>query len=310
MWSFRGQRLRHPHRLPDRERAGWTGDWQLFVPTAAFLYDVAGFSTKWLRDLAADQWPSGTVANIAPSPPAESEGGFVAALNGSAGWGDAAVIVPWELYRAYGDARLLDELWPTMVALAGRTSSARRAGSATRTAPRAGREPRAARAVPVGHRLPLGRVAGAGGGPQGPTEFERVPARRQGRRGHRLLRAPARLMSRIAELLGRDDGRRPLRRAGRRRARRLAGRVRRRRRRAAPGHPGQPRPGAGLRPRARRAARRGAPARLVELIREADTHLGTGFLATPYLLPVLADTGHLDVAYELLFQDTSRRGWP
>jgi alpha-L-rhamnosidase len=44
--------------------------------------------------------------------------------------------------------------------------------------------------------------------------------------------------------------------------------------------------------------------RLVELIREWDTHLGTGFLATPLLLPVLADTGHLDVAYELLFQDT------
>ena len=40
------------------------------------------------------------------------------------------------------------------------------------------------------------------------------------------------------------------------------------------------------------------------LIREADTHLGTGFLATPYLLPVLADTGHLSVAYELLLQDT------
>ena len=45
-------------------------------------------------------------------------------------------------------------------------------------------------------------------------------------------------------------------------------------------------------------------ARLVELIRAADTHLATGFLATPYLLPVLADAGHLDVAYELLFTDT------
>ena len=44
--------------------------------------------------------------------------------------------------------------------------------------------------------------------------------------------------------------------------------------------------------------------RLVGLIREADTHLGTGFLATPYLLPMLADTGHLSVAYELLLQDT------
>ena len=47
-----------------------------------------------------------------------------------------------------------------------------------------------------------------------------------------------------------------------------------------------------------------AAARLVELIRAADTHLATGFLATPYLLPVLADAGHADVAYELLFSDT------
>ena len=45
-------------------------------------------------------------------------------------------------------------------------------------------------------------------------------------------------------------------------------------------------------------------ARLVELVRAAGTHLGTGFLATPYLLPVLAETGHLGVAYELLLQDT------
>jgi alpha-L-rhamnosidase len=44
--------------------------------------------------------------------------------------------------------------------------------------------------------------------------------------------------------------------------------------------------------------------RLVELVRAAGTHLGTGFLATPYLLPVLAQTGHLDVAFELLYQDT------
>jgi alpha-L-rhamnosidase len=44
--------------------------------------------------------------------------------------------------------------------------------------------------------------------------------------------------------------------------------------------------------------------RLVELIQEAGTHLATGFLATPFLLPVLAETGHLDVAYELLLQRT------
>ena len=117
VWSFRDNACDIPTDCPTRERAGWTGDWQIFVSTAAFLYDVAGFSTKWLRDLAAEQWSSGVVANLAPSPPAESEGGFVAELNGSAGWGDAAqMIVPWEIYRAYGDRRLLEQQWPSMVA--------------------------------------------------------------------------------------------------------------------------------------------------------------------------------------------------
>ncbi|HEY9375483.1 MAG TPA: family 78 glycoside hydrolase catalytic domain, partial [Jiangellaceae bacterium] len=71
IWSLRDNACDIPTDCPHRERAGWTGDWQLFVPTAAFLYDVAGFSTKWLRDVAADQWPDGTIANISPTAPAE-----------------------------------------------------------------------------------------------------------------------------------------------------------------------------------------------------------------------------------------------
>ena len=60
--------VRSPPTVPQREKAGWTGDWQLFVPTAAYLYDVAGFSRKWLRDVRADQWENGVIANISPSP--------------------------------------------------------------------------------------------------------------------------------------------------------------------------------------------------------------------------------------------------
>ena len=87
VWSLRGNACDIPTDCPTRERAGWTGDWQIFVPTAAFLYDVAGFSTKWLRDLAAEQWASGLVANLAPSPPSESEGGFLAGIERVGGVG-------------------------------------------------------------------------------------------------------------------------------------------------------------------------------------------------------------------------------
>ena len=67
-WSFRGNACDIPTDCPHRERSGWTGDWQVFLPTAAFLYDVAGFSVKWLRDLAAEQLPDGLLPNYAPDP--------------------------------------------------------------------------------------------------------------------------------------------------------------------------------------------------------------------------------------------------
>src|SRR5207237_7393351 len=109
IWSFRGNACDIPTDCPTRERAGWTGDWQIFVSTAAFLYDVAGFSAKWLRDLASEQLPDGAVRRYAPDPYPFDRLDSLGIKHGSAGWGDAAVIVPWEIYRAYGDSRLLDE---------------------------------------------------------------------------------------------------------------------------------------------------------------------------------------------------------
>src|SRR5262249_12879048 len=67
-WGFRDNASESPTDCPQRERQGWTGDWQVFFPTAAFLYDVAGFCVKWLRDLATEQLPSGCVLNTAPDP--------------------------------------------------------------------------------------------------------------------------------------------------------------------------------------------------------------------------------------------------
>src|SRR5690606_8815274 len=54
-WSFRGNAVEVPTDCPTRERAGWTGDWQIFLPTAVRLYDVDGFSRKWLQSVRDDQ---------------------------------------------------------------------------------------------------------------------------------------------------------------------------------------------------------------------------------------------------------------
>ena len=108
VWSMRGNFLDIPTDCPQRdERLGWTGDIQVFAPTACFVYDVAGFLRSWLQDLAAEQDPSGSVPHVVPR---VTTGPFPPA----AGWGDAAVIVPWVLYQRFGDAGILATQWNSM----------------------------------------------------------------------------------------------------------------------------------------------------------------------------------------------------
>ena len=109
VWSMRGNFLDIPTDCPQRdERLGWTGDIQVFAPTATFLYDSAGFLSSWLADLAAEQRDAaGVVPFVVPN---VIDGPAVPAT----AWGDAAVIVPWVLYQRYGDARILDIQFESM----------------------------------------------------------------------------------------------------------------------------------------------------------------------------------------------------
>jgi alpha-L-rhamnosidase len=112
-WGQKGNFLDVPTDCPQRdERLGWTGDAQVFSRTAAFNMDVAGFFTKWLKDVALDQYPTGAVPHVVPDVlgrPGRPDGG-------AAGWADVAVIIPWNMYLLYGDARLLGEQYPSMKA--------------------------------------------------------------------------------------------------------------------------------------------------------------------------------------------------
>jgi alpha-L-rhamnosidase len=109
VWSMRGNFLYIPTDCPQRdERLGWTGDIQVFSPTACFLYDTAGFLSSWLADLAAEQaaW-GGMVPFYVPSLASTP-------MSPAAAWGDAAVIVPWVLYQCYGDVGILAEQFESM----------------------------------------------------------------------------------------------------------------------------------------------------------------------------------------------------
>jgi alpha-L-rhamnosidase len=105
VWSMRGNFLDLPTDCPQRdERLGWTGDIQVFAPTAAFLYDCTGMLSSWLKDLAAEQLPDGNVPWYVPYIPTIP---MWTPPQPSAVWGDAAVLTPWDLYRATGDRDLL-----------------------------------------------------------------------------------------------------------------------------------------------------------------------------------------------------------
>ncbi|MET8977910.1 glycoside hydrolase family 78 protein [Streptomyces sp. NPDC004539] len=108
VWSMRGNFVDVPTDCPQRdERLGWTGDIQVFAPTAMFLFDSAGFLGSWLGDLAAEQQPDGSVPYVVPdvirtpSPAATA-------------WGDAAALVPWTVYLRTGDRGLLERQLPSM----------------------------------------------------------------------------------------------------------------------------------------------------------------------------------------------------
>ncbi|WP_421942731.1 family 78 glycoside hydrolase catalytic domain [Pedobacter sp.] len=107
-WGQKGNFVDVPTDCPQRdERLGWTGDAQAFANTAAYNMDVSAFFTKWLKDVSADQLPNGSVPYVIPNVLNERDAG-------SAGWADAATIIPWAMYLSYGDVNILETQYQSM----------------------------------------------------------------------------------------------------------------------------------------------------------------------------------------------------
>jgi alpha-L-rhamnosidase len=274
VWSMRGNFLDIPTDCPQRdERLGWTGDIQVFAPTACFLYDAAGFLVSWLRDLAAEQDASGAVPFVVPDPLGRP-------TTPAAAWGDAAVIVPWVLYRRYGDVGVLADQYPSMRAWV------------DCLAERAGED----RLWDQGFQF--GDWLDPSAPPDRPWDARTDP--------HLVATAyfarSAELLGRAAGVLGRaDDEERYLA---------LAGEVR-----AAFGDEYVTPNGRvtsdsatayalalefGLLPDA--GQRRHAGKRLAALVRASGYRIGTGFVGTPLVCDALCDVGECDAAFRLLMQ--------
>lgn len=105
-WSMRDNFLDIPIDCPQRdERLGWTADAQIFAPTACYLADVASFYSKWMKDLAVEQSSDGNVQDVVPN---------VRRGNGASGWGDAATVIPWVMYKVYDDKMILETQYESM----------------------------------------------------------------------------------------------------------------------------------------------------------------------------------------------------
>lgn len=112
VWGQRGNMLSIPTDCPQRERMGWTGDIQVYAPTGCYFQNLKSFLERWLDQVVADQLPTGEVYDYSPKT-GDEDGGFTGSIS-SAGWGDAIVLVPWALYREYGDVADLERYYEPM----------------------------------------------------------------------------------------------------------------------------------------------------------------------------------------------------
>ncbi|MBC8009813.1 MAG: family 78 glycoside hydrolase catalytic domain [Burkholderiales bacterium] len=281
-WGQRGNFLEVPTDCPQRdERLGWTGDAQVFVRTAAWNRDVAAFFHKWARDLADTQGVDGRIGSVAPNPLC------VTPDDGGPAWADAVVLCPWAIHERYGDVAILEKEYATMVRFLGYLEN----GPKTRYLINV--HPDQVEWGGFGDWLALDGSGKTDGG----TPKDLI--------GTAFFAYDAALMAKIATRLGkaRDAAR----------FAKLAERVKRafQRRYVTPD---------GLVAAQTQTSyvlalhfdllpeesREKAAAELVRDITRRGYLLTTGFVGTSYLPFVLTETGHLDVAYRLLFQTK----WP
>jgi alpha-L-rhamnosidase len=290
-WSMKGNFLDVPTDCPTRERLGWTGDAQVFFDTAAYFMDVAAFFRKWLRDLTDTQKRSGKPRAVAPYSGVPL---MYDISGGSVGWADALVLVPYRFWKRYGDEDLLREFYPAMTRYA-RFMMAR-TGQKKRSAAR---------------RNPYNRYTYERGFHYGewlePKEFrDEVSARSRPvftEEATAYLHFTMLHLAEIARHLGESADAivfEEYAEGAKRAYQHLF---------APDGVMDTSRQAKLVRPLALGllddAAAERAGRRLVQAAEDADFTVGTGFLSTPFLLPVLSAAGRPDIAYRMLENERS-----
>ena len=111
VWSTKGNSLDIPTDCPTRERHGWTGDAQIFYNTASYLFDYNTFSKKYMADVFDWQKKDGKLPQIAPYGGVDF---YMSSMDGSVGWSDVGVLIPYRQWKKYGDDTLIKKYYPNM----------------------------------------------------------------------------------------------------------------------------------------------------------------------------------------------------
>lgn len=111
LWSARNNHADIPTDCPTRERHGWSGDAEIFCKSASFLFNYRSFAQKYVNDLKDGQHHNGNIGQIAPYGGVDF---YMKTMDGSAGWSDAIVLIPWRIYTQYGDIEILKQSYSAM----------------------------------------------------------------------------------------------------------------------------------------------------------------------------------------------------
>lgn len=304
LWSQRANMISIPTDCPQREKAGWTADAQIFAPTACYNQDMNAFLGRWMDALSAEQLPDGQVPIVAPfnasyKGMAKLQGGEHV---GAAGWSDACIFVPYTLYRMYGNREALEKHYAGMERYLDYVARAAAAGVS-----KSFRKKKNPTAREIENQKYLWNVNWQYGDWMAPSVSKGAMGGASGAKITGELTASiyyaysVRTMSRIAAILGKDED------ANRYEA--LRERIAEAIRETYLSENGRLQPdmqGSYVLALANdiipEAQRRAAVDRLCLLIEKNKGCLDTGFLSTPLLLDVLTENGRADVAWALLYQ--------
>ncbi|MBO5999668.1 MAG: family 78 glycoside hydrolase catalytic domain [Lachnospiraceae bacterium] len=288
-WSMKGNFLDVPTDCPTRERLGWTGDAQIFFDTGAYLMNTAPFFGKWLRDMEDAQYKNGLIPAVLPYEGVEM---MYKATGSSVGWADAVYLIPYRYYRRFGDKEILRQYWPMMKKYADHL----RANLGMKSKKEARHNPDNAFTYEKGVHL---------GEWLEPEEFRDAVYGTKAKHPEECTAYLYLAMSTIAEIareIGEQDYAAMLQRyaLGARKAYLRFAEL------------DTDRQAKLVRPLALglldAETKAKAQKRLKQAVENYNFRVGTGFLSTPFVLPVLTEAGEAETAYKMLL-NTEKPGW-